>query len=210
MFFGPDADPTIPVALAGKILAIGGLDSLAKYKPHLKAFPMTTASPKPASSGPPPEFAFITPQAMRTEYNLNSIPADGSGQSIALLELDGYSNDDIKAYESGSGLPDVPLQNILIDGFGGSPGSKAIEPTADIQLAAAFAPGISNIFVYEGPDTTQGWIDVWTRIAEDNKAKAISCSWLEGNETDSPTISFDRRSLAKWLHRDKLSLRLGR
>ena len=36
MFFAPDAEPTIPVTLAGKILAIGGLDNLPKYKPRFQ------------------------------------------------------------------------------------------------------------------------------------------------------------------------------
>ncbi len=32
-FFAPDADPTIPVSLAGKLLAIGGLDGGSGHQP---------------------------------------------------------------------------------------------------------------------------------------------------------------------------------
>ena len=36
MFFAPDADPVIPAALAGKVLAIGGLDDHLRFRSHLK------------------------------------------------------------------------------------------------------------------------------------------------------------------------------
>jgi len=39
----------------------------------------------------------------------------------ALFELDGYRASDVTAYESRFGLRQVPLQNILIDGFSGRP-----------------------------------------------------------------------------------------
>src|SRR5208282_5904414 len=120
--------------------------------------------------------------------NLNSVTATGSGQSVALFELDGYSSSDITAYETYFGLSSVPLQNILIDGFSGTPdysSGGADEVTLDIELVAAFAPGSSDIFVYEAPNTTQSWIDEWTQIVTDDKAKVISCSWGEP-EMDSP------------------------
>ena len=113
---------------------------------------------------------------------------------MAVFELDGYSSSDISAYETRFGLSTVPLQNVLIDGFNGVPNFSsnggADEVTLDIELVTAFAPGSSNIYVYEAPNTTQAWIDEWTQIASDNKAKVISCSWGEP-EVDSPTLSFD-------------------
>jgi kumamolisin len=189
MFFAPDADPTVPAILAGKILAVGGLDNLPKYMAHRQQYPMK-ALPKAAGSGPG---GFLAPSDVKTAYNLNSVTATGSGQSVALFELDGYSSSDITAYETHFGLSSVPLQNILIDGFSGVPNYSdggADEVTLDIELVAAFAPGSSNIFVYEAPNTTQSWIDEWTQIAADDKAKVISCSWGEP-EMDSPTINFD-------------------
>jgi len=66
----------------------------------------------------------------------------------------------------------------------------ADEVTLDIETVAAFASGISNIFVYEATNTTQAWIDDWTQIANDDKAKVVSCSFGEP-EGDSATIVFD-------------------
>jgi len=205
MFFAPDADPTIPVTLAGKILAVGGLDNLAKYKPYYHQVQMKTTTnaavgigsggnlaTKPAvGTGPG---GWLAPKDVMTAYNLNSVPSTGVGQTIALFELDGYASNDITTYEAQFGLPNVPLQNIFIDGFSGAPNyggqDGAAEVTLDIELMTAFAPGSSNILVYEAPNTDQSWIDEWSQIASDNTAKVISCSW--GNsEQNSSTLSFD-------------------
>jgi kumamolisin len=188
-FFAPDADPTIPASLAGKILAVGGLDNLPKYMAHRQQYPMK-ALPEAAGSGPG---GFLAPSDVKTAYNLNSVTATGAGQNVALFELDGYSSKDITAYTAHFGLSNVPLQNVLIDGFNGTPNYNsggADEVTLDIELVTAFAPGSNDIFVYEAPNTTQSWIDEWTKIAADDKAKVISCSWGEP-EMDSPTLSFD-------------------
>lgn len=61
IFFAPDADPTIPPTLADKILAVGGLDNLPKYRSH--AHQSTNALPK-AVAGP----SFLTPQDVLTAY----------------------------------------------------------------------------------------------------------------------------------------------
>ena len=50
------------------------------------------------------------------------------------------------------------------------------EVTLDIELALALAPG-SQIYVYEGPNSDQGVLDTYNRIATDNIAKQMSTSW---------------------------------
>jgi len=209
MFFAPDADPTIPATIAGKVLAVGGLDNLPKYHAHFQqatnvlqpkavsSIPGSTSTGSvPVGTGPG---GYLAPSDVMTAYNLNSVPSNGSGQNIALFELDGYSSNDITAYESQFSLPAVPLQNIPIDGFNGVPNygtnGGATEVTLDVETVAAFAPG-SNILVYEAPNTTQSWIDEWTQIATDNKASVISCSWGTP-EQDSATINFDNMIFAQ-------------
>ena len=113
MYFAPDADPMIPPNLAGKILAIGGLDNLPKYMAHLNVDPLSVL-PKAAGSGPG---GFLAPNDVKTAYNLNSVPSTGSGQSVALFELDGYTSSDITAYESKFSLPSVPLQMFILTGL---------------------------------------------------------------------------------------------
>ena len=103
--------------------------------------------------------------------------ANGSGQTLGLFELGGYTPSDVAYYVSQFGLPSVPLKNVLIDGVSGAAGSGADEVTLDIELQIALAPGASKIIVYEGPNSGKGIIDTYNRIATDNLAKQISTSW---------------------------------
>src|SRR5205814_5842290 len=101
----------------------------------------------------------------------------------------GYRASDVTAYEDHFGLPHVPLQNVLMDGFNGAAGSGAIEVTLDIELTAALAPAAARILVYEGPNSDTGVLDTYNRIANDNLAQAISTSWgLPERETPASVL----------------------
>jgi subtilase family serine protease len=159
-------------------------------KSHLKVH-REVALPRTTGAGPPA--GALTAENLIAADGINLIPSDGSGQSVGIFSFQGFSADDITAFESALGLPDVSLQAILIDGFNGLPDSGSSEVTADIEMVAAFAPA-SSILVYETVGTLQGWIDGWSRIAEDNRVKTISCSW--GNpESISTSVSFDTQIL---------------
>jgi kumamolisin len=112
----------------------------------------------------------------------------GAGQTLALFELDGYTASDISAYESTYGLPNVPLENVLVDSATGGAGGGAGEVTLDIELMLAVAPGASKIIVYEGPNNDQGILDTYAKIANENRAKSVSTSW--GLSEDGSSSSF--------------------
>ena len=89
----------------------------------------------------------------------------------------------------------MPLQNILLDGFNGLPDfsstGASFEVTADIEMMTAFAPG-GNILVYEGnPSSNTDWMDTWARIASDDIAKVVSCSYGGLEYFNAAVISFD-------------------
>ena len=115
-------------------------------------------------------------------YNLTGLPVNGTGQAIALFELASYQASDINAYTSYFGLPAAQLKNVLVDGGSGA----GIDPevTLDIELALALAPH-SQIYVYEGPNSNQGVLDTYNRIATDNIAKQVSTSWGMGENNES-------------------------
>lgn len=205
LFFAPDTEPTIPATLAGKVLAVGGLDNLVKFHPHMHKIASNNAihaaAKTAAGTGPG---GYLFPSDVKTAYNLNAISSNGSGQNLALVEFDGYAKSDITAWEAQFGLPNVPIKNILLDGFNGIPcysiyfcNGGAPEVTLDIEVLTAFAPGASNIFVYEAPNTLQGWTDEWAKIASDNTAKTISCSW-GSSEQNSPLLTFDTAIFAQF------------
>lgn len=150
------------------IISVLGLENRIKAHPNYKVLKNNLAG---ATKG-------LTPANIKTAYSITS-NLNGSGQTLALFELDGYTASDITAYEKAYNLPQVPLQNILVDGVTGKPSSSdgPGEVTLDIELMAALAPGASKILVYEGPNSTSGLVDTYNRIATDNLSKSISTSW---------------------------------
>jgi kumamolisin len=176
-FYAPDHNPRVPDYIASRILGILGLDNAAVWHAHnhfISAANFSNISPNQIGTGPG---GALTPSDIRTAYNLDSVSANGSGQTLGLFELDGYHASDVAHYVNYYNLPSVPLQNVLVDGFSGRAGSGAAEVTLDIELQIALAPGASKIIVYEGPNSSTGVLDTYNRIATDNLAKQISTSW---------------------------------
>jgi subtilase family serine protease len=185
IFYAPDNNPEVPDFIAGRIRGIIGLNNAAVWHAHNRVVLQPQAFPYQIGTGPGYGLA---PADITTAYNLNSVPANGSGQILGLFELAGYRASDIAGYVSYFGLPSVPLQNVLVDGFNGRAGSGADEVTLDIELQNALAPGASRIIVYEGPNRSTGVVDTYNRIATDNLAKQISTSWGLSEGQSSPTV----------------------
>ena len=185
VFRAPDAGPLLPRGMAGRVMGVIGLDTALRLHSHLRPHLIPSVLSGHLGSGPEQGLA---PSDLKTAYSLNSVSANGAGQSIALFELDGYTATDVRAYENNFSLPAVPLQNILVDGVSGSAGSDADEVTLDIELAQALAPNLAKIYVYETPNVnnTQNYLDGYNRIATDDLAKQISTSW-GGAEDQSDT-----------------------
>jgi subtilase family serine protease len=113
-FYAPDTDPTTDAPVT--LMRISGLDNYALPRPNLKvkgAAGNATANAKGnAGSGPGGTYAgydFRAAYAPQTSLQ-------GYGQTVGLLEFDGYSSNDISYYENLEGLPNVPLVNVLLDG----------------------------------------------------------------------------------------------
>jgi len=176
-FHAPNIDPQVPTTIASVISGIVGLDNHAVWRAFNKqrqipeSFQAADRSSLTSPSGPGGGYS---PSDLLTAYNLKGVPANGSGQSIALFELASYQASDINEYAKYFGLPAANLHNILVDGGSGS-GIDG-EVTLDIELALALAPE-SQIYVYEGPNSNQGVLDTYNRIATDNIAKQVSTSW---------------------------------
>ena len=76
---------------------------------------------------------------------------------VGLLEFEGFYAGDITAYETMAGLPNVPIQEVLLDGFNGIPVTTdplgTVEASVDIEMAICMAPGLSNVVVFDaGPN----------------------------------------------------------
>jgi len=175
-FYAPDSDPS--PALAVPLLAIEGLDNFTVPRPmNLRlSFDVTNYTTNAFGSGPNGDFLGYD---FRAAY-APGVALTGAGQTIGLLEFDGYYASDIAAYENLAKLPNVPLTNILLDGASGTPGANSIEPTLDIEMTVCMAPGLSSIIVYEGEVAN----DILNRMATDNLARQLCCCW--GNFVKNP------------------------
>jgi uncharacterized repeat protein (TIGR03803 family) len=193
-FRAPDSDPSLDLALP--VLSISGLDDFNLPKPMSTSFrklllrsdPKNKRGPmgKPDKSGIPyatgsgPRAAFIG-KDFRTAY-ASGVALDGAGQTVGLFQLDGYFPGDIMEYENLAGLPNVPITNVLVNGFAGRAGINNIEVALDIEMVISMAPGLSKVIVYEGSGSSANAI--LNRMATDNLAKQLSSSWGFGEQVD--------------------------
>jgi uncharacterized protein (TIGR03437 family) len=167
-FHAPDVAPSVPADVP--ILDIMGLDD---YLPPRRVGTKPSPDQLHANiTGSGPGGGFLA-KDLRTAY-APGVTLTGAGQTIALFEFGPYSSADIAAYEQANNLPDVSVQNVLLDGVNGvwTPGYGDGEEALDIEMAMAMAPG-AQILVYEG--TSGG--DIMNRMATDNSARQLSCSW---------------------------------
>jgi len=185
IFYAPDNDPEVPSPIASILHGVVGLDNHVvrhtynRKKEKKEKIVRGHAASHAHPSGPQGGYS---PNDLYTAYNLTGVSAKGSNQIIALFELGAYNPGDINEYTKYFGLPSPNLKNILVNGGSGS----GIDPevTLDIELAIALAPA-SQIYVYEGPNSDQGVLATYNRIATDNLAKQVSTSWGMGENLSS-------------------------
>ena len=184
MFYTPDVEPSLDLTVP--ILHISGLDNFIVPRPmSLKATPLNDLTKIMPASGSGPSGLYMG-KDFRAAY-APGVTLDGSGQTVGLLELDGYYTSDITNYEHQAGLPNVTLTNVLVDSFSGSAGSNNVEVALDIEMAIAMAPGLSKVIVYEGPNPGLP-VHILAQMASDNLAKQISSSWLMGDDPNYDVV----------------------
>jgi subtilase family serine protease len=188
-FFAPDAEPELELEIP--VLHISGLDDFDRPHPNLKKSPVVRATATPqAGTGPGGSFMG---QDFRKAY-VPGVALTGAGQTVALVQFDGYYLSDIQAYAARAGLTTLPLQNVYLDGFNGTPGADNDEVALDIEMVMSMAPGLSKLIVYQGGPNGFG-DDILNRIAMDNSARQISASWTFG--TSSATSQIFRQFIAQ-------------
>jgi subtilase family serine protease len=192
-FYAPDVDPSLDVAVP--VLNIDGLDNYYLPRPCLAGTPARPRRGARADEDPV-WFQYMGPD-FRAAY-APGVSLTGSGQTVALVEFNGYFLADIERYESAANIAYVPVNPVMLHGFPG-PGpvqdqnslAENVEVSADIELAIAMAPGLYQVLVYEEP-YIWGPLDVLNQIAHDNAASQISCSWTFGLPGPSGAEAFDQ------------------
>ena len=150
-FYAPDVEPSLDLAVP--ILHVSGLDNYSRPHPNykLKRTNISATATPNAGSGPAGDY-------MGNDFRAAYVPGTaltGAGQSVGLLQFDGYTAADITYYETLAGIPSITLSNVLIDGATGDPSGNGgeIEVSLDIEMVASMAPGVSNDHCLHGAES---------------------------------------------------------
>jgi len=199
---GREGDILLPASLGAIVTSVTGLDNRPFARPHFrirrddKAKTMTAGAHgvgKPHAS-PAPVPAGFSPVQLAQLYNF--VPTDGTGQTIAILELGGgYHTTDLSTYFKGIGVKPPSVSTASYTGGGtNSPGTNAfaqdnpdVEVALDIEVAGGIASG-AKVVVYFAPDATdQSFLGAISAIVHDNvnNPNVVSISWGGPEETAS-------------------------
>jgi len=172
-FYAPDREPALDLDVA--VLHISGLDNFSL--PHAKFTRAAQAQGHaPAGgTGSGPDGQFIGSD-MRAAY-YGSGPLNGSGQTIGLYEQTGYEVSDVQLYFETVNEPlNVPIRGVSLNGVPLScapPKCSDAEAAIDMEMAVSMVPGMNELLVYVGSKD----VSIFSRMASDNIAKELSCSW---------------------------------
>jgi Pro-kumamolisin, activation domain/Viral BACON domain len=200
-FFAPDTEPSVDGNIP--ILNISGLDNFARPHPkipkiirHASLKRTSKVTPKVIGSGPNGLLAGFDYRAAYAP----GVPQTGTGQSVGVLEFDGYFATDITTYESQTGISNVPLQNVHLDGYNGTPiplsseyGYENEEVALDIEMAISMAPGLSSVVVFEDNPDNSNPLNVLESMSSStySNIKQFSCSWDFGSISPSARTNMD-------------------
>jgi kumamolisin len=201
---GREGDIYLPPSLEGIVTSVTGLDNRQFAKPHFRIHrgaaqavgAGASAHASARASSVPPGFS---PLDLAALYNFPS-SLDGTGQTIAILELGGgFRSSELATYYKSVGVTNPPTVTAapFTNGGANSPGTNALDPNnsdvevmLDIEVAGSIAPG-AKIFVYFAPDATdQSFLNVMNAIVHDsvNNPGIVSISW--GGPEESATTQF--------------------
>jgi kumamolisin len=200
VLIGRTGSLSVPEELAEIVVSVLGFTDLPVAEPHhrrlRRAAPAAAArrgarGAKRATPAAAAGSVGFTPPQVATLY---AFPAglDGSGQTIALIELNGvdaqgnptgtgYSADDLDVYFQSLGIPTPQVAAIGVNGGANQPGTDSNadgEVMLDIEVAGAVAPG-AGIAVYFAPNSDDGFIAAFNAALHDDvrKPSVISISW---------------------------------
>jgi kumamolisin len=177
----------VPADLVASISSVTGLDNRPFAKPHYRVTRQVAhAAGGGAAAAPVNETAF-TPVELASLYNF-PVGMDGSGQTIAILELDGgFRPDELAAYFKELGVPQPTVTIVPFEGGGANnPGLNALDPFCrdaevmlDLQVAGGLAPGAQLLVYFAKDDSDQSFLAAVSAIVHDaaRKPDIISISW---------------------------------
>ena len=171
-FYAPDGEPSVDAAVP--IQSISGLENYSLPCPALRR--QSSEAPGGQPGGGTGPNGKLRGKDFRNAF-APGVTLNGSGQSVGLVEFDGYFVSDINTYESQSGLPSVPLANVLLPGSSGYPDNNTnyiSECSLDIEMVVSMAPGLDKLYLFEG----NNFDEILKSMVASNHIKQFSASWV--------------------------------
>ena len=178
-FMAPDREPTL--ALDVPVLSITGLNNF--QLPFPKFIRSADNGGQRSGTGSGPGGNFIGSDFRAAYYGTgNKAKLIGTGQSVGLMELEGYIPSDIPLYFKTFNEPlNVPVNGISVDGTAVNCGNcDDGEQTLDIDYSISMAPGLDQVQVYVAQDP----VAIEEQIASDDTSKQLSTSWGYNEDFD--------------------------
>ncbi|MFI1308090.1 peptidase S53 [Streptomyces sioyaensis] len=176
----------VPAELAGVVVAVLGLDDRPQARPHLRR------------AGKKTHRISYKPSQLAEVYHFPP-GTDGSGQTLAIIELGGgFAGAELDTYFASLDLPSIPRVTAVSVGTarnvpGRDPDGADGEVLLDIEVAGALAPGAEQK-VYFAHNTDQGFVNaVSAAVHASPTPAALSISWGAAEElwTDQARMVFD-------------------
>ena len=192
---GTVADPRVPSAWGGKVLAILGLSNYAPFVSHAKPAPHRALNRRPSSSPGVPA-GMQAPHDFVNRYHLAQLErqgATGQGRTIGIVTFASFDPKQAFTFWNkylGLGEPASRLTRVKVDGGAGpvSADAGSVETDLDVQQSGAIAPK-AHLRVYEAPNTDPGFADAFFGAASDNSADSVSTSWGESETYAAAAIA---------------------
>ncbi len=169
-FYAPDTEPSVDLTVP--LAHVSGLDNF--IIPHSPDPRLADAPPAGGMAGGSGYAGYYSASDLRAAY-APDVPTTGTGQVVGVLDFNtGYYPQDIARYEASNSLPNIPIQNVFLDGYSGAPtiDNANTEISMDMEMVMAMAPGIAQLTVYGAPNYTYA-IDVLNEIASPSRGEPL-------------------------------------
>ncbi len=182
-FYAPDREPSVDLNVP--LWHISGLDNYSIPRPLYRKAAAGSLAHGNTTTGSGPDGSFLGSDRRAAYYGGTALT--GNGQSVGLVEFNGYQISDVDLYFTSLGLtvPNVPIDNVPLDGVACCKNHSDTEEVIDIVEAISMAPGLSQVRVYIGNFDS----DILNAMAADSSiVKQMSCSWswLADPTSDTP------------------------
>jgi subtilase family serine protease len=185
--------PTLPAAIAPDIDAVIGLDTM--YRPQADGVTdlrpladstsrrsvadVATGGPQPcptaAAAAQNPDIGGYTADEIQAAYNFSGLYAAGdlgSGQSVAVYELEKVNPRDLATYQSCYGTH----ARVSYVETGHPHFTDDEEGALDVEQIIGLAPAV-HVIVYQAPDNFNVGVKQFNKIVSQNRARTVSVSW---------------------------------